>query len=80
MELFFNIIHCNLQCKSLCEDLRFLWIFAEGAVGPFRWDFFPLCVSFTTKLFLSRVVNADTPVVCGSNVCSFPRVFANFSR
>lgn len=54
-------------------------IFTEDAVGPFRWDLFVLCASFSTKLYLSRAFNADISVCC-SNICSFPGVFANFSR
>lgn len=55
-------------------------IFTEDAVRPFRWDLFVSCVSFSTKLFLSRAFNADISVGFCSNVCSFPRVFANLSR
>lgn len=79
-DIFFKVKHCNSQCKSSCEDLSFLWIFAEDTVGPFTWDLFLLCVSLTTKLFLSRAFNAAVPVVCGSNVLMFSRVFAHFSR
>lgn len=67
--LFFSsVTHYNSQSKSLCEDPRFLWIFAEGVGKAFRWDSFLLCVSLTTELFLSRVFPRFSTVIsvfCG---------------